>query len=561
VKSGNQTAGFFIPALIISVLLGACAHIGSPPGGPPDKTGPDILSTTPLSDSVNITSDNKIEILFTEKVESKSVPGAVFISPRPSRLPEFKWSGKKLTIVLPDSFAAQTTYVVSLGTGIRDIRGNRMENSRSFAFSTGDKIAGGKIAGQAMKDNRPTAGITVGVFDSLKTATADFDSAYPPYMTQTGADGSYSLEYLPDGDYLLLAFEDKNNNQWLDYPAELFGLPDRIVTIAPETAVPPVRFRLLRHDTAAAAIISSTITPDHLVKIKFDRPVSSDSLNDRLDEVFLTPADTLAVTGRLEARALKEREGLTNTSFSFYFPELTDGRYSFGIGSGSGGVIGAPFDVRLDPDQTRPAIDRLSHSGRQVYPSDSVVTIGFSEPMDDPDNIASAIRVVDQSGEEVGTACRWRDRFRLEVAIDGIAWDNNYAIKIDGTDLFDLAGNALDDTIKVYSFSTYTADSLGDVSGRIDFGHQLDSTGVVYISFFNMKGERLQEQAVPGKTFRAALPPGKYFLHGYIDRNFNGERDDGTLAPFTPSETWAVYPDTVRVRARFESSGIDFLIH
>ena len=61
------------------------------------------------------------------------------------------------------------------------------------------------------------------------------------------------------------------------------------------------------------------------------------------------------------------------------------------------------------------------------------------------------------------------------------------------------------------------------------------------------------------RRFKFELPAGKYLLSGFIDRNENDELDHGRLNPFVPAETDAVYTDTVSVRARFETAGIEFL--
>ena len=47
-------------------------------------------------------------------------------------------------------------------------------------------------------------------------------------------------------------------------------------------------------------------------------------------------------------------------------------------------------------------------------------------------------------------------------------------------------------------------------------------------------------------------------LNGFLDENGNGKLDYGTLTPFNNSETSAFHPDTIRVRTRFESAGVEF---
>jgi uncharacterized protein (DUF2141 family) len=49
---------------------------------------------------------------------------------------------------------------------------------------------------------------------------------------------------------------------------------------------------------------------------------------------------------------------------------------------------------------------------------------------------------------------------------------------------------------------------------------------------------------------------GKYTIQAYRDEDGNGEYSPGLPHPFRPSERFAVYPDTVKVRARWSMEGV-----
>ncbi|MCH7691762.1 MAG: hypothetical protein IIA17_12070, partial [candidate division Zixibacteria bacterium] len=59
------------------------------------------------------------------------------------------------------------------------------------------------------------------------------------------------------------------------------------------------------------------------------------------------------------------------------------------------------------------------------------------------------------------------------------------------------------------------------------------------------------------KTFYIDLPAGKYLLSGYIDEDDSGRRGKGSVWPYTFAETYFKYDDTISVRARFETAGIE----
>jgi len=73
-------------------------------------------------------------------------------------------------------------------------------------------------------------------------------------------------------------------------------------------------------------------------------------------------------------------------------------------------------------------------------------------------------------------------------------------------------------------------------------------------------GKNILDRIKVGDRFKFSVKPGKYVMSGYLDRDGNGKYDFGTLKPFKYSENYFNYPDTIRVRARFESAGIELHI-
>ena len=81
----------------------------------------------------------------------------------------------------------------------------------------------------------------------------------------------------------------------------------------------------------------------------------------------------------------------------------------------------------------------------------------------------------------------------------------------------------------------------------------------VLLTFAQVGSNQEYELPVSGRNFSIELPAGKYVLSGFVDSNGNGEKDAGSVQPFEFSESRAVLADTVAVRARFETAGIEFL--
>ena len=74
-----------LPNLITAVLVAACASAGLPPGGPPDKQAPELVSVLPDSGMLNIR-PREVLFRFSEVVSERpkgapTIDGLVDVSP------------------------------------------------------------------------------------------------------------------------------------------------------------------------------------------------------------------------------------------------------------------------------------------------------------------------------------------------------------------------------------------------------------------------------------------------------------------------------------------------
>ena len=82
-----------VPLVASIILTLSCAKQQFPPGGPADKTPPEILLTQPEHGSVGVGLNPTIKISFSERMDRKRIREAVFVSPPPDG--DIKVGGKK----------------------------------------------------------------------------------------------------------------------------------------------------------------------------------------------------------------------------------------------------------------------------------------------------------------------------------------------------------------------------------------------------------------------------------------------------------------------------------
>lgn len=532
-------------AFFALLLFFGCAKFGPPPGGPEDKTPPVVVSTRPASGSTGVDSAVSFEIVFSKDLEREGLAQNVFISP--SLADSFHdWFKGKTYRLFPNRYLKKgMTYVLTLGTGIRDRHGNPLAQAYSFSFSTGDRIDSGQITGQVFDQTKPVPQTSVRIFRMTDTlAVPDWQN--PDYQTSSGQDGRFRFSFLPAGRYRILASAGSK-----------FALYHRDLAAArPGEIFPPVQLFLAPLDTAAMTLSEVRFNSDRILTLTFSRALEfSDTLPAYFQLAARAPAETLRLRsaflypGQKEKLCLvvdfpiSEREALVR------FPALA-ARW------GKGSVDSAAFLVGAKPDKTPPRLVMSEPTDRRerVGLSDTL-KFYFSEPVAARFETASP-GLFDSF--KVSVPAVWSQPqanaffFVPQMPLRSGEW---YRFRFPVASVADRAGNLLADSAAL-SFRTYFSDSLGTVSGRLAG----KSPGSVILEFRELGSGWTKSERVADSAFSIPLLSGKYFLSGFVDENKDKRRAAGGLSPFRFPEPAFFYPDTVFVRARFETEGIEVRI-
>lgn len=230
---------FFL--LILSLLVISCARVGSPVGGTKDTLAPKFLSSNIDTTRINVPRDIKeLRLDFDEYVMLKEVSKNLIISPpiKYKKIIPSNLANKYILIQWQDSLKANTTYNFNFGNAIVDNNEGNILPYFNFAFSTGDKIDDTYISGtvedamifkkknETAKDNK----YVVGLYPILEGKT-DFKQK-PSYIAKVDEENYFELNYLQKGDYIIIAFEDENQNSLYDAGKEKVGfLKDKITVL------------------------------------------------------------------------------------------------------------------------------------------------------------------------------------------------------------------------------------------------------------------------------------------------------------------------------------------
>ena len=503
---------------LCGMLLLGCAKIRPPDGGPVDKEPPRILSHYPSADQLEVARDVEVEIVFSEAMDRERSEEALFISPAGSL--ELEWSGSKLRIATP--LAAERTYVLTVGTGARDLRGNSLAQSFTLAFATGVQLDQGLVRGRVYRANESAARVHVWAYD-LGNFGGRVGFAQPSYQTQSGADGTYEFTRLAPGRYRVLAFTDENRNALPD-PDEWLALPAADVVVSDEAsqagdlvldrqqiAVPELKRVQAVHAARILLLFADAVDPAQLDLVFEGLEVKAVyAVPDALQKVYVETA--LQESG--QTYALRH---LSIAGASVLWDEFVRG------------------SARLD--RVAPSFVARHPSGVRLAPDDQLELL-FSEAMRPA--VLDDFWIESDSTQAPLGRWHWPAPNRARFVADAPLTPGMHRLVGDPELLADRAGNSLaGELIKLdFEVGAATAAIRGKVLSEQQGSVQVMATrkgGRVYVGWT----DRERRFALDG------LLAGSYILSAFVDRDGDGKRGAGSLDPYRPSEPYGRYGEPV----------------
>lgn len=213
-KKYQQYTTFFL-AVVIAIIMAACASIGRPEGGPRDELPPVFISSTPVQGATNVKS-KKIEITFDENIKIEDMANKVVISPVQKSMPSIITNGKKIIVELRDSLIPNTTYTIDFSNAIRDLNEGNPLDGFALDFSTGATIDSLRISGIVLeaRNLEPAQGMIVGVYSN--TADSAISTLPLERIAKTNQLGQFTVRGLKPGSYNVFALTDKNRDYHWD---------------------------------------------------------------------------------------------------------------------------------------------------------------------------------------------------------------------------------------------------------------------------------------------------------------------------------------------------------
>ncbi len=552
-----KNKSFSLPFIFLVFCM--CANQGMPPGGPVDKTPPDVLLTIPSMAATNVPLDTHVEFHLSEPIKPQKALDAVFITPFPGDDVQIRLRGKRLRIVYENGLKPDKTYVITLGTDIRDYRNNGLEESYTLAFTTGDSLDTGSISGQVygLTDAK---GVDVWAYPVIDSAGPNPEFTEPEYVVQCSKSGHFQFGYLSPGTYRVFAIRDRIADRLYQKVEDEIGVPPRDVYLTSSNGFTEdsLYFRLFREDTLSPTLLQAKSLHRNLYMLRFDEPVTLNSI----DQINMVSSED-------SLERLKCTELYTDPqNMSNYFVKTEDQRdqiqYRFKLDTlydDSGNLLDSSWqsivlNSSTQLDTMAPKIIQLSPSPADMnVPLDQNIEIVFSELIDTT-HVNQAIKMQDSTGTKISYSYIRKHPFVLNIK-QKQSFESKmiYTITIQDSMISDLSQNFMQDTS--YTFTTIDKDTLSEVMGKL-IDKYVAEEGQYIVTLQKTGQEEIlytKKKVKSGQFHFDVVLPGQYILNVLHDADNNDKYTHGEPFPYIPSERYLQYADTIKVRSRWTNDG------
>ncbi len=530
-------------------IFSGCASIGRPGGGPEDKEPPAIIVVDPPPGTTSIDSETDFEIVFSERIDQNTFKESLFISPKPKKEVKVSYRGDKVKLKFPEDLPENQTVVITIGSGVEDLRRNSMEESVTIAVSTGDRIDQGEITGFVYDGQGSSKNMIVAAWKLQADSLVDITETIPPFLTQTSNNGGYKIEYLPMGHYRVVTYEDSDRDRLYLPGRDKLGLPWRDIFLKQDSAA-RMDFYTVKRDTGAIHPLYATAPDQNHIVFKYNRKPNLDISK---YPALITVRDSTSIL-RIQNSWFDPTDSsriVSNTSM-----QKPESEY---IVTFLADTVQLNFTGESRPDTLGPKIVYSSpKSGSREASNPPEGWVAFNDAINQsfPD---SAFLLTTSDSVEVRISAFFKPPNIINwKALDTLEAGKKCNLEIKTLYIKDIQNNASPDSIWENSFNLLDPAKTGEISGKIiNTAAENIIVKAASISGFGRNEDYSGKINYDREYLIRYLPPGKYLVWAFADVDKDSRYDPGFWQPFIFAERFLFMQDTIEVKTRWETSGID----
>ncbi len=537
--------------LVLVFLLFACARQVPLTGGLKDLDAPKLVTSQPGDNALNF-DGQKIVLEFDEYIKQENLLNQLIITPRIKGNYKTKLNKNILTLDFEEPFDSATTYTLNFREGIKDITEGNVPPNLKFVFSTGSYLDSISISGEVrnLLTQEALEDITISLYRPDDTVTV-FNGT-PQYLAKSDKDGTYSLQNIKNGSYLIYAINDDNQNIKLETRTESYGFLDAPESLQDSTA--NLNFQLLALDNRNITLISS-------------RPVGKNFdifFNKSLKDYRVTNSVTNIASNLIEENRnlrLYKTGDMDADSIAFQFQAFDS------LGQSIDTLVYARFQ---DSDRKTPSLSANFNLKDQAVDKKFTGQIKLNKPIGSINGNQIMIKFDSLNTLTLPDSMLTVNNTSISLNIDMDAltvndsilstWSKPFQLLIPKGTIFSVEQDTVPDLSRDLTFKN--PEEFGLFAGTINttFEHFL-------LELTDDKFERVQHLTYTAESSRtflfAGVTPGEYSLRVFIDLNGNGVWDPGNINEAIPPEPVKVlnHPNVgmekITIRANWEQRDVN----
>ncbi len=506
--------------------------------------------SSPRPNELNFTS-KEIRIKFNKYMVERTVESSLYFPPFDLKDLKISWSGAEIKIRVEKPYQENRTYILTIGAGSEDSRGNYLGKAYNIVFSTGSTIDTGMVVGNVYAPKpKPYTVAAYRITPEIDTLRPDVN--LPRYVTQSNDSGSYSLQGLADGKYRLICFDDQLRNYMYAPQLDLYASATHDVVVTKnEPTVNNVDFIVAKEDTSHPQLYSAALANDGLLLLKFSEPIDTSYM---LPSYFVVrdsaTGDTLPAdfAARLASNDynIVVRTAKPVRFHRKYFVTVTDSVRDLQHNR----MSASSNTVVIEPDSTlarvNPYYFSFPDSSRGITAYDTMLC-QFVIPSMKGVPTDPHVSLLDSAGTVMKGLVARESNSMFGVDLMKLASQQWYTLEL-------AYRSDTKDSVVKRRFMTIDSTSLGEMEGtamplipgkRIVVAAQKEGGKAFYIL-----------ADAKGKFDLNRIPSGTYTVRAYVKHGRGMEYYNGRSYPFKFAEPFGVYQGSVKIRARWTTEGI-----
>ena len=534
------------------IIFFGCAAISPPPGGPEDKTPPQLLSSIPESGTYNLKGGFNVKLIFSERLDDNINKSSIRVLPFEKTPLQLKVNKNIIEVLFPDSLKKNQTYQLIISREILDERKNKLDKTYQLAFSTGDSISIGEISGKVFNiKNKPTF---VYLFNNYESSDSIFFRK-PDFYTETDDSGRYSFKFLENRNYSIIAHQGVLPPNKIDFNRSRYGLYSKsILQLGESNFLDNINLKL-KNNITPFSVLSVKMQDKRIGTINF---TNGFDLNNQKKNIEIKIYDSQQKN--ISSISNFFQDSLSNM-LNFYYDKFNDEENYFfeilNLSDTTNQIIDEKLSLinKSEMDSIFPTIISLKNTNNIIFDGFNSIDYKFNQPIIINGELDSVFEIFSDSTKITDFELIYTKPNILSILnknkIRGI---NNLSVKILCNQIKSIDNFSMKDSILNISYEVKNKRRLGSISGEIINSNSKNNFLVGYMVDNKKNNFMIKSDSLTNKFIIKNLNEGMWNIYAFEDIDNNSKYSYGEFFPHTPAERFINFNQLIEVRGNWENT-------